>query len=1417
MILNAPFNRLALTKRNLQKISTALLLALLSGSAAYANPQGATIANGTVTFANPNAQTLNITNTPGAIINWQSFGINQNEITRFIQQSNTSAILNRVTGQNPSDIMGQLLSNGQVFLINPNGIVFGPNSIVDTAGLIASSLNMSDQDFINGNLNFEGGPESGAIRNQGYIKTGANGDIYLIAPNIENSGIIETDGGKLILAAGEKLTIASLDSEDVVFEVQAPENAVVNLGELITQGGAASIFAGTITHSGSINADSVSVDRQGKVVLSAKQDITVEATASVSANGIEGGNIHIESEQGTTLVSGRLQVTGDTAQGGKIEILGENVGLIENASIDASGNTGGGQVLIGGDYLGGNAEVKNAKGSYVGELTEINADAVTEGDGGKVIVWSDDATRVYGHISATGGSVSGNGGFVETSGHYLEAFATLDISSANGKAGSWLLDPYNITIDNTTNINNTGTPNFTPNGNNSVVDVTEINAVLDLDGTVIVATAGAGGQAGDIVLAALGDIVKSAGSGLASLTLRADGIVDMSNGTINTASGMMDITINADWDNTGNGGLVIGLTETIRSNGGDILLSTASGNIDLQAGSSGASVLSNGGDITINSTGSLILGSGTVGASIGSLAAGTSGAIRITVQDMDIGALAAINSTGATAGSIYIRPMVSGTSIGLAGGTGTLNLTAAELSRMDASGGGAIIIGNSTNNDLVTMDTYTSATNQSMQLQTGGSIRLLNNIDMGTGNFTAWADPSSLSVQSIEVLGTLSGNTVTLLGGGVDNNETLIGGNTGNTWIINSGSNRGTLNGISFNQIGNLKGGTGSDTFNFTGGSLDGTIDGVVGGTDTLDYSALGVGVSIDIASGTASHTGGFTNITNFIGSTTHDQFIADNTVNTWNITGNDAGNINGGITFSSFSLLKGGTNTDNFVFSDGVSAFQIDGASTPSGNTVDLSAYTSGLTFSQAGTNTFNVAGMLFSNVGNLTGGSGNDLFALDSNNLAVFSGLLDGGTGTDVLNMANKTNAATINIDGSGGGTYVSGGFANFETVVGTSSTADILSGTIGADTFTLSAPNSATIGGVVFNSIENINGGSASDTFILDGGIVSGVIDGASSGPNYLLTSADTSSTSNITITNIADMNVLHQLTTTGDISITMTGILSVAGGALISGGDMALTAGNHINVIANASNALIQAGGNQTINTNAGLSIIGSSAASANAQLNALGDQTINAATLTLQGGTQNNSFAQIDPVLAGSIMTVNVAGNVDVQGGGGDGSYAIMSGDAVDLTAGGDITINGGAGNNAYGMVQSFSGDITLNATNITFSTSGGTDSDAVLHSNGGAGHVALNFSGTCTACDPLASDPISNGTTELGYFGIFGVAPIPPVVTDPAPVGDTFLFNLNEIVVLDDLFDDSQETLTTELTADQDEEDSTEKQILVCS
>src|SRR4051812_26690383 len=125
---------------------------LLIAGAAGANPTGGVVVNGQVSFSQAQPNQLTVTNSPGAIINWQGFSIGANETTRFNQQSASSAVLNRVVGGDVSSILGALTSNGKVFLVNPNGIIFGAGSRIDTAGFSATTGNLSNADFLAGSL-----------------------------------------------------------------------------------------------------------------------------------------------------------------------------------------------------------------------------------------------------------------------------------------------------------------------------------------------------------------------------------------------------------------------------------------------------------------------------------------------------------------------------------------------------------------------------------------------------------------------------------------------------------------------------------------------------------------------------------------------------------------------------------------------------------------------------------------------------------------------------------------------------------------------------------------------------------------------------------------------------------------------------------------------------------------------------------------------------------------------------------------------------------------------------------------------------------------------------------------------------------------------------------------------------------------
>ncbi|HJQ61376.1 MAG TPA: filamentous hemagglutinin N-terminal domain-containing protein, partial [Burkholderiales bacterium] len=332
-------------------IAASIQLIFANAPGALANPTGPQVVSGAASLQRPDSRTLSITNSPGTIINWQGFSIGAGELTRFIQQSPSSAVMNRVVGADISQIHGQLLSNGRVFLINPSGIVIGPGAMIDTAGFVASTLNMLDGDFLAGKLKFQGDASSGSIINQGWIRTGYGGHVLLVAPQIENSGLIHTPGGQILLAAGKKLTVTSLDLDGVQFEVQAPTDSVLNVGKLLADGGAVGVFAGSLRHSGEIRANALVYDQAGRIVLQGQSEVQIAAGSTTSADGKIGGDITVQSG-GLTRVAGSVSAQGSAGQGGSIAVLGDAVSIVENAALNASGIAGGGQILVGGDYQG---------------------------------------------------------------------------------------------------------------------------------------------------------------------------------------------------------------------------------------------------------------------------------------------------------------------------------------------------------------------------------------------------------------------------------------------------------------------------------------------------------------------------------------------------------------------------------------------------------------------------------------------------------------------------------------------------------------------------------------------------------------------------------------------------------------------------------------------------------------------------------------------------------------------------------------------------------------------------------------------------------------------------------------------------------------------------------------------------------
>ena len=447
-------------------------------------PQGAAVVNGQVAISNPSANALQINASSGAIVNWQKFSIGAGGQVQIGLPSASSAMLNRVVGGDASQILGSLQSNGRVFLINPNGIVVGAGARIDTNSFIASTLDMSDGDFLAGKLRFLASPGAGSIRNDGVISVGPGGRIALIAPDIQNTGIIQAPGGQILLAAGRKLEISSLDFEGVTFEIQAPTDSVLNLGKLLADNGAVSVFAGSLRHSGEIRANKMVQDGDGSIRLLGSNEVTLTSDSVTRTDGLAGGAIKIQSTGGTTRVAGVVSAVGSDGKGGDIQLLGERVAVESLARLDASGSGGGGQILVGGDFQGANSEVQNASRVYVAPGASLKADATDKGDGGKVVVWADENTRYYGDLSVRGGPNGGNGGKAEVSGKANLAFdGTADLGAPAGQSGSLLLDPLDILVSNAGGILPSVVDQFTDFAGN-VVTISPVK-MATINGTIV--------------------------------------------------------------------------------------------------------------------------------------------------------------------------------------------------------------------------------------------------------------------------------------------------------------------------------------------------------------------------------------------------------------------------------------------------------------------------------------------------------------------------------------------------------------------------------------------------------------------------------------------------------------------------------------------------------------------------------------------------------------------------------------------------------------------------------------------------------------------------------------------------------------------------------------------------------------------
>ncbi|HTD28968.1 MAG TPA: filamentous hemagglutinin N-terminal domain-containing protein, partial [Xanthomonadaceae bacterium] len=350
-------------------LSAALMLAM--ATAAHAGlPVGGVVAGGQANITQSGNHETITQSTANVVINWQSFSIGSGQTVQFVQPGSSSVALNRVLGSDPSLIFGSLLANGKVFLLNPNGVLFGSGASVNVGGLVASTMSMTDSNFMAGKYVFTGAG-SGAVVNQGSIAAGDGGYVALMGREVSNTGVISARLGSVILAGGKDVTLDL--AGDGLLNVAVTQGAVNALVE----------------NSGAIRADG------GRVLLTAQAagnilDTVVNNTGVIQAQtiGNRNGSIMLlgDMQSGTVnLISGVLDASAPNGgDGGSVTTSAAHVNVRDTAKISTAAPYGsiGTWLIDPHNFTIGSAPGDNISGATLSaELVTNNINISTAGSG----------------------------------------------------------------------------------------------------------------------------------------------------------------------------------------------------------------------------------------------------------------------------------------------------------------------------------------------------------------------------------------------------------------------------------------------------------------------------------------------------------------------------------------------------------------------------------------------------------------------------------------------------------------------------------------------------------------------------------------------------------------------------------------------------------------------------------------------------------------------------------------------------------------------------------------------------------------------------------------------------------------------------------------------------------------------------
>lgn len=455
-------------------IALAIALALGAAGAAHAGQTGGQIVSGSGAIHQNGATTTINQGSQHLSLNWQTFDVAPNETVNFVQPGRDAIAVNRILGNSASEIYGHLNANGQVWLINPNGVLFGEGAQVNVGGLVASTLDTSDSSLSSNTRSFSGDGK-GSIVNKGSIHAASGGYVALLGNTVSNQGTISAQLGTVAMGGGSAVTLTFDGSQ--LLHLQVDRSTLDNLVEnrqlvqadggrvLMTAGAADSLLASTVNNTGVVRAQTVE-NHNGQIVLLGGMQaghVSVEGTLDASApNGGNGGNIETSAafayigaasinasapkgKAGTWLVDPYDLTIDGTAAATISTTLNGGTNVTETTT--ATGATGPGvqnasgvgDINVNSAITWSNAAATLTLDAYRG----INVNAPISGAGGVVLKAGSGGTGNI-LLAASGTIAGGTGVTLTAANNFINNAGSAALSSASGK---WLVYSSDPTLD----------------------------------------------------------------------------------------------------------------------------------------------------------------------------------------------------------------------------------------------------------------------------------------------------------------------------------------------------------------------------------------------------------------------------------------------------------------------------------------------------------------------------------------------------------------------------------------------------------------------------------------------------------------------------------------------------------------------------------------------------------------------------------------------------------------------------------------------------------------------------------------------------------------------------------------------------------------------------------------------------------